>query len=156
MAITLDELINTTNLGDIPFELEYILLTSNELYLNSLNNSNNLVSTINSINTDTIIQGTNNRFIVNDIYNRNITFTNNFISPFTLSFIMLPLSLKLIISLSSMPSGTVTYIVSCSKTLLPFSIVQRSISSGTVALVKTCSIAISIFFIIGVGFCSAC
>jgi len=55
---------------------------SNNLANYVLNNSNifnTRLANLN-INTDTITQGSSNRFIVNDIYNRNITFTNNLIS----------------------------------------------------------------------------
>ena len=45
-----------------------------------ISTSNNLYSQINNINTDTITQGTTNRFIINDTYNRNITFTSNLTS----------------------------------------------------------------------------
>ena len=78
-------LINSNNLAN------YTSNNSNYFSNLSLTNSNNLASYINitsnsinnkfnSINTDTIIQGTSNRFIVNDIYNRNITFTNTIFS----------------------------------------------------------------------------
>ena len=71
--------------------LNYSSNNSNQLLNYSSNNSNNLSDFIkntsnninnkfNSINTDTIIQGTSNRFIVDDIYNRNITFTNTLFS----------------------------------------------------------------------------
>ena len=45
-----------------------------------LSSSNKIYSNIISLNTNTITQGNNNRFIINDIYNRNITFTSNLIS----------------------------------------------------------------------------
>ncbi len=62
------------------------LNTNNEIYVKTinisnvidnkiLNASNNLNTKINAITTDTLPTGTNNRFIINDIYNRNITFT---------------------------------------------------------------------------------
>jgi hypothetical protein len=76
-----DSLTNSNNLSD------FIINNSNQSLTNSnnLNNfinttSNNITNKFNSINTDTIIQGTSNRFIVNDIYNRNITFTNTIYS----------------------------------------------------------------------------
>ena len=56
------------------------LTNSNNLANYTSNNSNIFNNRLNSINTDTIIQGTSNRFIVNDIYNRNITFTNTIFS----------------------------------------------------------------------------
>ena len=72
---------NSNNLSD------FIKNTSNTSLTNSNNlndfiniTSNNITNKFNSINTDTIIQGTSNRFIVNDIYNRNITFTNTIFS----------------------------------------------------------------------------
>ena len=78
-------LTNSNNLAN------YTSNNSNHFYNLSLTNSNNLANytsnnsnifnnRLNSINTDTIIQGTSNRFIVNDIYNRNITFTNTIFS----------------------------------------------------------------------------
>jgi len=45
-----------------------------------ISSSNNIKSKITNLNTDTLIQGVNNKFIINDIYNNNITFTNNLIS----------------------------------------------------------------------------
>ena len=45
-----------------------------------LSSSNKIYSNIISLNTNTITQGNNNRFIINDIYNRNINFTNNLTS----------------------------------------------------------------------------
>ena len=66
---------------------DFIINTSNQSLTTSNNlsdfiniTSNNITNKFNSINTDTIIQGTSNRFIVNDIYNRNITFTNTLYS----------------------------------------------------------------------------
>jgi hypothetical protein len=70
-------LTNSNNLSD------FIINTSNQSLTNSNNLNNFIINTsnkFNSINTDTIIQGTSNRFIVNDIYNRNITFTNTLYS----------------------------------------------------------------------------
>ena len=58
-----------------PYDYSNIILSN--VFISS---SNNLYSQINNINTDTIIQGNSNRFIINDIYNRNITFTNNLTS----------------------------------------------------------------------------
>ena len=52
--------------------------TSNLSFTNS-NLFNTRLTTLN-INTDTITQGSSNRFIVNDIYNRDITFTGALIS----------------------------------------------------------------------------
>jgi hypothetical protein len=78
---SINSLTNSNNL------VSYILnnsnnsfIDSNNLALYNLNTSNSLNNKFNSINTDTIIQGTNNRFIINDIYNRNISFTNNLFS----------------------------------------------------------------------------
>jgi len=59
---------------------------NNDIYIKNTNisniidsnitlNSNNVNTKINYLNTDTIPLGTNNRFIINDIYNRNILFT---------------------------------------------------------------------------------
>jgi hypothetical protein len=67
------------------------LNTNNEIYVKNinisnvidnkiLNASNNLNTKINAITTDTLPTGTNNRFIINDIYNRNITFTQTLTS----------------------------------------------------------------------------
>jgi hypothetical protein len=78
-------LTNSNNLAN------YILNNSNYFSNLSLTNSNNLAkytsnnsnlfnNQLANINTDTIIQGSSNRFIVNDIYNRNITFTNTLFS----------------------------------------------------------------------------
>ena len=50
---------------------------SNIIDIKNNTNSNLIKSKITSLNTDTIIQGTNNRFIINDIYNRNISFNQN-------------------------------------------------------------------------------
>ena len=87
-------LTNSNNLSDfIKVNSNTSLTNSNNLYNLSLTNSNNLANyTFNNsnifntrlanlnINTDTITQGSSNRFIVNDIYNRNITFTNTLFS----------------------------------------------------------------------------
>jgi hypothetical protein len=74
-----------SNLGRDTFEIEYAIYTSNNLYKNLYDNDNsnfyNLNNKFNSINTDTINQGSNNRFIINDTYNRNINFTNSLTVP---------------------------------------------------------------------------
>ena len=77
--------ISFTNSNTITSNINNNILTSinnnsNILTSNLNNTSNTLNNKFNSINTDTIIQGTSNRFIVNDIYNRNITFTNTIFS----------------------------------------------------------------------------
>jgi len=55
-------------------------VNSNSLSDFTKSSSNILNDKFNSINTDTLIQGTSNRFIVNDTYNRSITFTGNSVS----------------------------------------------------------------------------
>ena len=92
MSITLNDIIgiidNNYNYEGDSFEYEYINYNSNILFNTCYDmdvvNSNNLrdytSNTSISINTDTLIQGSSNRFIVNDIYNRNITFTNSLFS----------------------------------------------------------------------------
>ena len=57
---------------------EYLLKNLN--ISNIFTTSNVFENKFNSINTDTIIQGSSNRFIVNDVYNRNITFTGSLTS----------------------------------------------------------------------------
>jgi hypothetical protein len=85
---------NSNNLSDfIKVNSNTSVTNSNNLFNLSLTNSNNIANYISSnsnifnnrlitlnINTDTITQGSSNRFIVNDIYNRNITFTNSLFS----------------------------------------------------------------------------
>jgi hypothetical protein len=71
-------LTNSNNL--INYSSNISLTNSNNLANYVLNNSNIFNNKLNSINTDTLTQGSSNRFIVNDIYNRNITFTNNLIT----------------------------------------------------------------------------
>ena len=79
--------IHIDNNGLILYNNKYPVLFNNN-YDNSniilsntfISTSNNIKSKITNLNTDTLIQGINNRFIVNDIYNNNITFTNNLIS----------------------------------------------------------------------------
>jgi hypothetical protein len=88
MSISYNDIVgiinNSYNYEGDSFELEYINYTSNNLFNSSYDmdvvNSNNFELKINSINTDTLIQGTSNRFIVDDTYNRDITFTNNLFS----------------------------------------------------------------------------
>ena len=85
-----------------------------------------------------------------------VIFTKIFTSPFAFSLRTFPLSLKMIISLSSIPCGIVTYMVSFSNTFIPFSTTHLSISKGTLAPDNTCSIFILIVFNIGVGLEIAC
>ena len=74
-------LTNSNNLSDFIKNTSNTSLTNSNNLNNFINTtSNNITNKFNSINTDTIIQGTSNRFIVNDIYNRNITFTNTIFS----------------------------------------------------------------------------
>ena len=99
MSISYNDIIgiinNSYNYEGDSFEYEYIHYTSNNLFNISYDmdvvNSNNLINytyntsnsinnKLNFINTDTLIQGSSNRFIVNDTYNRNITFTNSLFS----------------------------------------------------------------------------
>jgi len=71
---------NSNNLANYTFNISSS--NSNNLANYVLNNSNifnTRLANLN-INTDTITQGSSNRFIVNDTYNRNITFTNNLTS----------------------------------------------------------------------------
>ena len=58
-------------------QYNYTLNTSNNINTNLVNSSNILNNKIIYINTDTIPLGANNRFITNDIYNRDATFTKN-------------------------------------------------------------------------------
>jgi uncharacterized protein (UPF0297 family) len=91
----LDTRITNTSNNVISFLHDRDLATSNNVisYLNTQdqaldtkinNTSNDIVlytnSKINSINTDTLPPGTSNRFITNDVYNRNITFTGDLVS----------------------------------------------------------------------------
>jgi hypothetical protein len=78
-------IINTnSNLGGDTFQIEYAIYTSNNLYKSlydtDINNSNIFNNKFNLINTDTIIQGSSNRFIINDTYNRDIFFNNSLTS----------------------------------------------------------------------------
>jgi len=75
-------------------------------------------------------------------------------SPLIVSFNTLPLSLKMIISVSSIPQGIVTLIVSFSNTLFPFSMIHLSTSNGIIFSVKSCDKLIVIVLIIGIGFCN--
>jgi hypothetical protein len=91
----LDTRITNTSNNVISFLHDRDLATSNNVisYLNiqdqaldtKINNTSNGIvlytnSKINSINTDTLPPGTSNRFITNDVYNRNITFTGDLVS----------------------------------------------------------------------------
>jgi len=76
-------LTNSNNLSDFIKVNSNISLTNSNNLANYTSNNSNIFNTrlanLN-INTDTITQGSSNRFIVNDIYNRNITFTNTLFS----------------------------------------------------------------------------
>jgi len=69
--------INTGGIGEIYIKNTNI---SNIIDSKITISSNNLTSQINSLSTDTLPLGTINRFIINDIYDRNITFTGNLTS----------------------------------------------------------------------------
>jgi len=61
------------------------IFIKNQNISNIINNnislsSNILYNKINYLNTDTILLGSNNRFIINDVYNRDINFTKNIIA----------------------------------------------------------------------------
>ena len=99
MSISYNDIIgiidNSYNYEGDSFEYEYIHYNSNNLFntcydmdvvnsnnlINYTSNTSNIINNkLNSINTDTLIQGSSNRFIINDTYDRNITFTNSLFS----------------------------------------------------------------------------
>jgi hypothetical protein len=68
-------------LSTINSNLTYKIDTNSNLFDANLSTTNSLLNQkINSINTDTIPIGTSNRFITDDVYNRNITFTGDLFS----------------------------------------------------------------------------
>ena len=75
--------INTSSISINNIDISTTISTNSNNLANFTSNTsnifNNRLATLN-INTDTITQGSSNRFIVNDTYNRSINFTGNFLT----------------------------------------------------------------------------
>ncbi len=110
--------------------------TDNQFYVNSGKSAGN--------------NGAETRLAMEDLEKALAGLTENLRIPFLMSF--RGYKYEEIAEQLSIPLGTVTYTVSLSNVLLPFSTIHLSISTGIVVPVKILSMETDTFFIIGVGF----